>query len=178
MSEHLERGGRYFRVCHPTWVDCGDTSYSRKKGGRWNPPNSFGVLYLNASVAVAAAQARENFAGEAFRLEDLRPGSRPDLQAFDVSRRDYVDAVTDPGLEALGLPPSYPWKIDHSTCQPVGESCYRQGEDGIACRSAAECSGPGVCVGEELALFDRDAEGTPPAAPGPRQPFSDWYPGR
>lgn len=166
----VERGGPYYRVCKPEWSDCGDTGFSLR-GGRWNPPGEYPVLYLNRTVRMAALQAVENFRGEAHSLFDLRPERRPHLQSFTVPRADYVDAVTDAGVLALGLPAGYPDGAGWERCQPIGRAAQAAGERGIACRTA--CAGGADPDHEELALFDRDGA---PAAPGPRRPFAEWFP--
>lgn len=164
---YVQRGGPYYRVCDPTWRNCGNTEPGKLKGGRWNPPGAFGVLYLNRTVELAAAQARHNYEDEIHTLFDLLPEERPDLQDFEVPEREFVDAVTDEGLQALGLPPAYPQGVGHDVCQPIGLSAYKGGEHGISCRSAVDATG------EELALFDRDGQ---PARPSTRRRFADWYP--
>lgn len=167
---HVGRGGTYYRVCKPGWGDCADTAFSLR-GGRWNPPDEYRVLYLNRTVRMAALQAVENFRGEAHSLFDLRPERRPHLQSFAVPRSEYVDAVTDEGVLALGLPSGYPEGVGWARCQPIGRTAYAAGERGIACRTA--CTGGGDPDHEEMALFDRD--GTP-AAPGARRAFEEWFP--
>ena len=167
---HLQRGGPYYRVCKPDWTDCADTAHSLR-GGRWNPPGEYRVLYLNRTVRMAALQAVENFRGEAHSLFDLRPERRPHLQAFDVARGDYADAVTDAGVLALGLPAAYPDGVGWTECQQVGRAAHAAGERGIACRTA--CRGGGDPDHEELALFDRDGA---PARPGVRRTFQEWFP--
>jgi RES domain-containing protein len=168
---HVERGGSYYRVCKPGGTECADTAHSRLHGGRWNAPGEHGVLHLNRTVRMAALQAHDRFRGEAHSLFDLRPERRPDLQAFEVERAAYVDAVTDSGLEALGLPPAYPEGAGWERCRPLGRAAFEAGERGIACRTA--CAGGGDPDHEELALFDR---GSPLATPGERWPFARWFP--
>jgi len=46
----VERGGPYLRVADPGWEDPLDGSYAANRGGRWNPPESFAVVYLTSSV--------------------------------------------------------------------------------------------------------------------------------
>lgn len=168
--KHVRRRGEYYRVCKPDWTDCGDTAFSLR-GGRWNPPGEYRVLYLNRTVRMAALQAHEHFRGEVHALFDLRPERRPHLQAFQVPDADYVDVVTGDGIEALGLPPTYPDGAGWDVCQPIGRAACEAGELGIACRTA--CQGGGDPGHEELALFDRDGH---PAEPGTRLPFEQWFP--
>jgi hypothetical protein len=169
---HIRRGGEYLRVADPTWRNPLSAEYARERGGRWNPPRSFGVVYLNASVSVARAQVRDKLEPRGIRPEDLQPGEGPVLVQMTVPREDYVDAISDPGLETLGLPSTCPVDendvlIPHSVCQPIGLRAWEGGESGIACRSAAS-SAP--TDGEELAFFARrflKAERT--------EDFADWY---
>jgi RES domain-containing protein len=170
--KHVRRGGPYYRVCKPSWGDCGDTSHARLRGARWNAPGEHGVLYLNRTVRMAALQAHENFRGEAHELFDLRPERRPHLQVFGVPAAEYVDAVSAEGLTAAGLPVTYPEDAGWALCQRVGRDAYRRGERGIACRTA--CPGGGDPDHEELALFERGGE--PPARPGERLEFAAWFP--
>ena len=169
----LTRGGTYVRAYKPEWKDPLDTSPSRRAGGRWNAPGSFGILYLCANRAVAAANVRAHHAGRAIQLFDLRPEQRPMLLSVRVPRSRCCDVVTAPGVAAAGLPPSYPYRVPHGRCRRVGAAAYREGSTrGIACRSAAECR-PEGWVGEELAWF---ASSPPLRENGPRQPFAAWYP--
>jgi RES domain-containing protein len=169
--KHVERGGEFYRVCKPDWTECGDTSYTRITGGRWNAPGEHAVLYLNRTVRMAALQAHDNFRGEAHSLFDLRPERRPDLQAFAAPRAEYVDVVTDDGIAALGLPPTYPDGVGWEPCQAIAREAFAGGERGIACRTA--CEGGGDPEHEELALFEREG---PPAVPGARRAFAEWFP--
>lgn len=169
----IKRGGRYLRVAKPDWADPFDTTFSARSGGRWNPAGSFGVLYLNADERVASANARQWFAHNGgFSLLDLQPARRPVAVACRLEVHLLVDVVSATGVRAVGLPERYPWKVPRSVCQPIGKELSRAGERGIACRSAAECVGPGQTVGEEAALFERGASLVAPLA---RLPFEDWY---
>jgi hypothetical protein len=165
----VEREGDYCRVCKPEWHDCGDPSYSKAAGGRWNPPGEFGALYLNASRRVAAAQARHQHLGRAIGLFDLRPERRPELAWFSVPRIVVTDAVSNEGVRLLGLPDTYPIDVPWSVCQAIARRAY--GElSGIAARSAAEARRSFI-VGEELAVFDKLR-----LRAAHRESFSTWYP--
>lgn len=160
----IRKGGRYFRVCDPVWIDCCETSFSAHFGGRWNPPDSFPVLYLNTTLETARANALRNYTGEAFGLFDLNPVERPHLQVVEVNKCSVVDAITSQGVFAIGLPTEYPKGVGHEICQPIGQRAKKEGAAGIACRSAA------LPDGEELALFEIVR-----ATKGARLGFNDWF---
>jgi len=169
---HIRRGGTYLRVADPAWEDPLSADHARARGGRWNPPDSFGVTYLNATVPAARAQVRDKLAARGIQPEDLEADQGPILVHMTLPTTEYVDAVTDAGLSALGLPETYPLDeqgvgIPHERCQPIGQRAWDAGEDGIACRSAADSAPAGS---EELAFFARRALRADAV-----EDFADWY---
>lgn len=169
---HVSRDGRYLRVADPDWRDPLSGEHARRSGGRWNPPGSFGVVYLNASLDVARAQVRRKLEPRGIRPEDLVPDRGPVLVRTELPDDRYVDAVTDRGLASLGLPGNYPLDargnvVPHATCQPLGQAAWDAGEPGIACRSAARTVPAG---GEELAFFGRRRLRVQHS-----EQFPDWY---
>jgi len=64
------------------------------EGGRWNPPGSFGVLYLNLGEDVARANVARLFAGLPYGPEDLDPDTAPML--VEVGELDVVCLSTLP----------------------------------------------------------------------------------
>lgn len=165
----VDRGGAYLRVADPEWPNPLDPSFAQARGGRWNAPGSFPVLYLNADVATARANVDRGFAGLPYGPTDLLPGRRPTLVGTLVPQDRYVDIVSDDGCSSAGLPTSYPLddrgrEIPYETCQPIGAEAKGQGLPGIACRSAARPSG------QELAWFTGVA-----SVPTHVQAFDDWY---
>jgi RES domain-containing protein len=170
---HIARGGAYLRVADPLWTDPLDPRYARAAGGRWNPPGSFGVIYLNRSEEVARANVLRRLEGQPYGPEDFAPGAGPLLVEVVVGETTLVDAVSARGLRTLGLPASYPAdpsgaEVSRSVCQPIGAEAWGSGEAGIACRSAA-LKAP--ARGEELALFDR---GRRPARKNTYD-FEEWF---
>lgn len=171
----IRRGGSYHRLADPSWADPLDTSYSRQRGGRWNPPGSFGVLYLNRDRRMARLQVRHKLRGHPYGIEDLDESEQHDLVEVEVAERDWLDCVTAEGLEAVGLPDTYPRHrngrpVRHADCQPVGQAAFDNGRHGIACLSAA--TGASRTDGE-LGVFDRDVD-TSVQMIG-RRPFAEWF---
>jgi hypothetical protein len=171
----LRRGGSYNRLAEPDWTDPLDTSYSRQHGGRWNPPGSFGVLYLNRDLRMARLQVVHKLSGHPYGVEDLDEAEQHDLVDVEVAEREWLDCVTAAGLEAVGLPVTYPRHrngrpVQHADCQPVGQAAFDDRRPGIACRSAVMGASP---TDEELGVFDRDV-GASVQMTG-RHPFADWF---
>lgn len=170
---HVRRGGTLLRVADPDWVDPLDTAHSKRAGGRWNPPGSFGALYLNVDRVVARANVARLFIGLPYGPEDLDPDTAPALVAVEVPDEPYVDAISNAGLVALGLPGTYPMAADgstvpHTACQPVGQRAFDAAEPGIACRSAA----PGA-RGEEVVWFAHPARTA--LSITATHNFDDWF---
>jgi hypothetical protein len=174
MARHVEQHGRFNRVADPSWADPLDPSYARRLGGRWNPPDSFGVVNLNADLPTARANVTRLFVGYPYGPEDLDPDRAPELVEVDLPSERYVDALSAPGLRAVGLPATYPLAADgsvvpHATCQPIGARLYDEGELGVAARSAA----PDAGRGREVAWFAQP--GRRPLVAVARTPFAAWY---
>jgi hypothetical protein len=170
---HILRSGRYFRVASPDWDDPLDGLPGMSKGGRWNRPGSFPVVYLNKTTRLARTFVAHKLRGQPFGPEDLDPDAGPVLVVTDVPGSRYVDVVSDEGCKAAGLPASYPvdaWGklLPHDTCWPIGDVAWQRNEPGIACRSATTGAVP---TDEELAWFQRDTELSATAVHG----YYDWF---
>jgi RES domain len=171
----VRRGGSYNRLAEPAWTDPLDTSYSKARGGRWNPPGAFGALYLNRDIRVARLRVEHALAGHPYGVEDLDEAELHDLVDLEVPEQAWLDCVSDGGLKAVGLPVSYPRHpdgraVEHSECQPVGQAAFDEGQPGVACRSAA---GGATLADEELAMFVR--AGRLKVTMTGRRPFADWF---
>jgi hypothetical protein len=169
----ISRGGRYLRVADPYWDDPLSGEHAKSRGGRWNPPGSFPVAYLNRDERVARANVLRRFDGLPYGPEDLDPETAPVLVGTVVPRRRCVDVVTDAGCLSGGLPTTYPRDesgrtVPHERCRPLGQAAWDARLPGIACRSAAPAA---PADGEELAWFDR-GDGLSVADV---RPFDDWF---
>jgi RES domain len=170
----IRRGGSFNRLAEPSWVDPFDTSYSKLRGGRWNPPGSFGVLYLNRDLGMARLQVQHTLRGQPYGVEDLNEEEQHDLVVVEVDEREWLDCITTQGLAAVELPPNYPRQrngqpIRHAQCQPIGKAAFDDGRPGIACRSAVAGATPSD---EELGIFDGGRLGVHMTA---RRPFAEWF---
>lgn len=169
----VDAAGRYLRVADPDWANPLDGSFARERGGRWNEPGSFAVVYLNASPRTARLNCLHRFAGLPYGPEDLDEGQAPVLVATDVPAGEHADCRSDRGLEGWGLPVGYPLHPDGrpvtwQECRAVGHAAAADGLDGVACRSAAGGARPDD---HELAYFERDRQ----LEPVERIPFGEWF---
>lgn len=173
VAETLPDGHRWLRVADSSWSDPLDPAHARDRGGRWNPPGSFPTLYLNEDLATARAQITALLEDTPVEPDDLDAGF--DLAVATLPRGQVVaDAVTDRGLNRLGLPDSYPRHangrpVRHETCQPVGAAVFASGLRGVHARSAAIEDGSG----RELAWFP--ARESSRATLVERLAFRDWW---
>ena len=173
-GQTVRRGGACNRLAEPHWVDPLETTFSKQYGGRWNAPGSYGVLYLNATEQLARLEVEHKLAGHPYGIEDLDPAEQHDLIEVNVTETDALDLVSDKGLQAVGLPVSYPLDaargpVEHAQCHPVGQAAYDEPLPAIACRSAATGA---AADDEELAVFDHHAGIVTQTG---RRPFADWF---
>lgn len=171
--ETLADGHHWLRVADSAWEDPLDPSYAESHGGRWNPPRSYPTLYLNEDLVTARAQMVALLEGSPVTPDDIDGGF--DLVVATLPRsQDVADAVSDDGLDALGLPTTYPryrngLPVRHDACQPVGEKVKEAGLRGVHARSAPIGDGSG----RELAWFPARASSR--ATMLERLPYRDWW---
>lgn len=170
-------GGTFLRLADPDWEHPLDAAVSMARGGRWHPPGSFPVVYLNGDLPTARANAclliEESIEGMPFGFEDLDPLGLPVLVPVHLPSGDILDARTATGLESAGLPATFPRRpagdpVPLQACQRVGMRAHQAGLARIAYRSAAYAAGSG-----EVAWFTD--LGGPPQAAGPIVAFDDWF---
>jgi RES domain-containing protein len=172
---HIRRGGAYSRVADPHWEKPLEGVHAQRSGGRWNPPDSFPVVYLNRDVRVARANVARRFLGRPYGPELLDAREAPVLVQTTIPEAMYLDIITDEGCMDAGLSTKYPHDptggiVGWERCQPIGEAAWESGERGVASRSAAPGAPPD---GEELAWFAR--ERTPPLTVDVVLAFDEWF---
>jgi hypothetical protein len=171
----LPDGRIWLRVADPDWPDPLDPSFAAGSGGRWNPPDLYPVLYLNADLATARLQLDRLVAEQPYTVDDLADDAYTLVASRLPKSQRCADAVSQAGLEALGLPASYPVNasgeiVGHDTCQAIGEEVYEAKLRGVWCISALT-SEP---TGRELAWFPASSRfrARPVWAEG--QPLGQW----
>ena len=147
------------------------------RGGRWNAAGSYPVIYLNADVETARANAEllieHTTQGMPFTIDDLDPDGLPVLITVDLPSCDVLDAVSPRGLADAGLPVTFPKRpagdpLLWEACQRVGMVAQGEGLSRIAYRSSARAAGGG-----EVAWLPRN--GGPLQAVANAQPFAEWF---
>jgi RES domain-containing protein len=121
-------------------------------GGRWNPPDSFPVLYLALSPAVTAAELRRLAARNARSIEDLLPRR---LHRYNVRLYAVLDLTTEDALETLGITQEAITSDDLSVPQRLGEAAHYVGFEAILAPSAA---GQGVTLSVFFDVVRADSE--------------------
>ncbi len=163
----------WLRVASPHWFNAMDPAWAGSQGGRWNPPNSFQTLYLNADVQTAQLQIERLCEGVPFSPEDISDDAYTLVLLRLPTSQRAADAVSVQGLAALGLPSSYPLDIDgnvidRAVCQPIGTQVRELRLNGVWCRSTASADGRG----RELAWFPGQRAARPLRKPP--IPFGHW----
>ena len=175
LSEPLPGRHVWWRVADRAWTDPLDASFAARCGGRWNPPDSFSVLYLNEDRMTARLNLMAFIAHWPYEPEDLRDDMGPILVGCTLpSRQSVCDAHTAAGLRAAGLPASYPLDevgeiVPHARCQQVGAQTRAASLRGVHARSARSRGGSG----RELAWFPAGVRSV--ARPVATLAFSEWY---
>jgi len=175
LEEWLADKQVWWRIAEQRWENPLDAGFAQAQGGRWNPPNSFSCLYLNEDKDVARLNLRRFISKWPYQPEDLRPENGPVLAGVSLPRRQKVcDAHSPAGIQALGLPKSYPLdasgkRIGHARCQPLGRQIKSLGLRGVLCRSAQS----NHHSARELAWFPFSARSR--AKLVKMLAFDDWY---
>ncbi|MFL5799132.1 MAG: RES family NAD+ phosphorylase [Actinomycetota bacterium] len=134
--------GEAYRHVAPSYPALGGQG-ARIQGGRWNPPESFPVLYL--------AIQRECVVAEFFRFAE-RSGRPPEellprtLHHYRVELGEVLDLRGSAALGAVGLTAGDVQSDDPGRCQRVGEAAHYVGFEAVLAPSA-------TLVGHVLAVF-------------------------
>ena len=176
VVERLPDDHSWWRIADPSWDSPLDPSFAQRHGGRWNPANSFPVLYLNEDLETARLNLALFVAKQPYELDDLREEMRPTLVACSLPREQQVcDAYSRAGLIAVGLPVTYPldsnglW-VPQSRCQPIGVRAKNADLRGVRARSAQDASG----ARRELAWFPASTRSVAPTLR--TLTFAAWFP--
>lgn len=107
---------------------------ARRKGGRFNPPDSFSVLYLCSTRACAAAEFTRAGSRLVIGPEGLLPRH---LYRYEVRLDQVIDLTRNENLAQLGVSQSDLIGEDLSITQSIGVGAYSLGVQAIRSPSAA-----------------------------------------
>lgn len=116
---------------------------ARITGGRWNPPESFSVLYLALDLSTVACEFRRHATRQGLGLGDFLPRT---VYRYDVVLTELLDLRDPMASAAVGLTAADLGSDDLGPCQRVGEAAQRAGREGVLAPSATG-------AGEVLAVF-------------------------
>ena len=91
---------------------------ARRFGGRFNPPNSFAVLYLCSTRACAASEFHRQAQRQSIDIERLLPR---ELWVVDIRLRRVLDLTSPKSLESLDIAGEDLTRDDHGFTQDIGK---------------------------------------------------------
>ncbi len=134
--------GRVFRHLGPGQsVTSGEGA--RIRGGRWNPPDSFAVLYLGLTRGTVKAEFYRLADREEMPPENLLPRR---LQEYRVELQSVLDLRDSDVRSMLGLSDAVLAGDEPTLCQAIGDAAHYAGFEDLVAPSATGS-------GEILAVF-------------------------
>lgn len=116
---------------------------ARTFGGRWNPPESFPVLYMGLSADVVEAEFIRMATLQGRTVEDFLPRS---FVRYRVSLAKVLDIRSPETRDAARLSDSELFGENRAACQTIGEAAHHLGLEAILAPSATS-------AGETLSVF-------------------------
>lgn len=135
--------GEGFRQMASEWDDPLSGEGARIHGGRFNPPNSFPVLYLCLTRACAVAELRNRGQQLAIGVEGLLPRT---LYRYEVSLDQVLDLTSERTRDHVGISMLQILGNDLTFPRQLGEAAHATGAQAIRSPSATG-------VDEILAVF-------------------------
>ncbi len=135
--------GEAFRHMAARWEDPLSGEGARIHGGRFNPPDSFPVLYLCTTRSCSAAELRYRGERLVIGVEGLLPRV---LYRYEVSLDRVLDLTSGETLEHLSVTNAQVVGTDLGISHQIGEAAHATGSQAIRAPSATG-------VDEVLAVF-------------------------
>jgi len=135
--------GVAFRHMAQRWDDPLSGEGARIRGGRFNPPGSFPVLYLCTTRRCAAAELRHLGQRQVIGVAGLLPRV---LYRYEISLDQVLDLTSPDALDHLGVTVELVNGTDLQLPRQIGEAAHSMGAQGIRAPSATG-------VDQVLALF-------------------------
>lgn len=157
---HMSFAGVAFRHQPPQYSPLSGRG-ARIQGGRWNPRDSFSVLYLGLDEAVVVAEFRRFVERQGRAVADFLPRTR---YRYELELRNLLDLRSQAALASVGLSLADTRAEDLIACQLVGEAAHHGGREGVLAPSATG-------AGDVLALFIDRLEAGSSVVP---KPVGEW----
>jgi RES domain-containing protein len=106
---------------------------ARRQGGRFNPPESFPVIYLCTTPACVRAELSYSAARQGLEVEALLPR---ELWAVQLQLDEVLDLTDHRTLEQLDIKPDELVRPSHEFTQQLGEAAHELRFQGIRALSA------------------------------------------
>jgi RES domain-containing protein len=116
---------------------------ARVHGGRWNPPDSFAVLYTASDRDAMVSELDRAARRQGLRAIDLLPR---DEVIYTVELQRVLDLTDALSLERVGLDDALLSAADWSPCQAIGDAARYVGFEAVLAPSATGS-------GQTLAIF-------------------------
>ena len=117
---------------------------ARQAGGRWNPPDSFPVLYTGLSERTVIDEFYRLAERSTLPVDSFMPRT---LCILEAELESVLDLRPDDGLSKVGLSLDQLRSYSMRECQAVGDAAHQLGLEGILAPSATG-------TGEVLAIFE------------------------
>jgi RES domain-containing protein len=116
---------------------------ARLHGGRWNPPDSFAVVYTAADTATVDAEFERLLARSGLTAQSLQPRQ---LTTIDLELSHVLDLRDEAILDALGVRAPDLIGDDPALTRRIGEAAHAMGYEALISPSAAG-------AGDVIAIF-------------------------
>lgn len=162
---HVAYVGETFRHMAARWNDPPSGEGARINGGRFNPPDSFPVLYLCTTRPCTVAELRHLGRRQLIGVDGLLPRV---LYRYETALDHLLDLTSEATLERLGITDQQVTGPDLAVPRQIGVSAHATGSQGIRAPSATgvdeviavfpESLGSGRLVPELLERWDSVAD--------------------
>lgn len=142
-APHVNYVGEVFRHMAARWNDPMSSEGARIRGGRFNPPDSFPVLYLCTTRPCTVAELRLLGQRQLIGVVGLLPRV---LYRYETSLDRVLDLTSEATLEHIGITEQQVTGSDLSIPRQIGESAHATGSQAIRAPSATG-------VDETIAVF-------------------------
>lgn len=136
-------GGEVFRHISPH-RSCTSGEGARQAGGRWNPPDSFPVLYTGLAGLAVIEEFYRLAERSSLPPESFLPRT---LCILHVNLQAVLDLRSDESSSKVGLSTAAIRRDSVEACQRIGEAGHKLGLEGILAPSATG-------TGDVLAIFE------------------------